>query len=101
MLNGEFVIVKNLGGTAVDMSGWTLRNRRWTYTFGGFSLEAGAKVTMHTGEGTDTAKQLYLNARRFIWDDRHDIGRLRDADGLLVDSCNYRKRPGGGPVFMC
>ena len=78
-LNGEWAVLQNLGDTPAAMGGWTLSSRRDTYTFRGFTLQPGARVTMHSGEGTDTSRQLYLNARHFIWGDRHDVGRLRDA----------------------
>ena len=55
---------------------------------------------MHSGDGTDTSRQLYLNARHFIWGDRHDVGTLRDGDGLIVDRCTYR-REAGGSLFIC
>jgi hypothetical protein len=100
-LNGEWAALENRGDDPAAMSGWTLSSQRDTYTFRGFTLMPGAKVTMHTGEGTDSPGHLYLNDHRFIWGDRHDVGRLRDAGGLIVDRCNYRRQAGGGSVSIC
>lgn len=83
------------------MDGWVLSSQRGTYTFKGFTLKPGARVTMHSGAGTDTPRQLYLDAHHFIWGDRHDVGRLRDADGLIVDRCNYHRDTGGESFFIC
>jgi hypothetical protein len=99
-LNGEWAVLQNLGDAPAAMGGWTLSSRKDTYTFRGFTLQPGARVTVHSGGGTDTSRQLYLNAHHFIWGDRHDVGRLRDADGLTVDRCNYR-REAGASLFIC
>ena len=99
-LNGEWVVLQNLGDAPAAMGGWTLSSREDTYTFRGFTLQPGARVTMHSGGGTDTSRQLYLNAHHFIWGNRHDVGRLRDTDGLIVDRCNYR-REAGESLFIC
>jgi hypothetical protein len=83
------------------MRGWTLSSQRKTYTFRGFTLQPGAKVTMHTGEGTDSVSQLFLSAHHFIWGDTRDVGRLRDASGLIVDRCTYHGQAAPVSVFIC
>jgi competence protein ComEC len=83
------------------MGGWTLSSRRATYVFRRFALQPGARVTIHSGEGTDTSRQLYLNRLRFIWSDRHDVARLRDAEDLIVDRCSYHRETGDGSAFAC
>ena len=100
-LNGEWATLQNLGDIPVPMGGWTLSSRRATYVFRRFTLQPGARVTLHSGEGADSSRHLYLNARHFIWGDRHDVARLRDAEDLIVDSCSYRREAGDGSAFAC
>ena len=84
-LNGEWVEVSNNGTADANLTGWTLEDaQNHTYTFPGFSLKAGAKVTIRTGMGNDTSSDLYWNRNTSIWNNDGDLATLTDASGNIV-----------------
>lgn len=89
--NGEWVVIENQGSFSVDMTGWTLADEAdHTYTFpDGFTLDAGASVTVYSGSGTDTDSELYWGSDAAIWNNSGDTAELRDEGGSLVDSYTY------------
>lgn len=42
-------------------------------------------MTVHTGQGQDTAAHRYWGRDREVWNNEGDTATLRDADGRLVD----------------
>ena len=90
-LNDEYVVIKNEGNEAVDMTGWTLSDQaNHVYTFpSGFVLNAGATVTVYTGSGTDTSDKLYWGSNLPIWNNDGDTAYLKDNEGKLVDSWSW------------
>ena len=92
-LNDEWVQVSNQGSAAVPMAGWQLKDESASHRYGfpaGFSLDAGAMVTVRTGCGTDTASDLYwCNSGSAVWNNSGDTAFLLDPSGNVVDS-----RPG-------
>ena len=89
-LNRETVELKNTGKHSVAMKGWTLRDTsHHVYVFGGFTLRAGALVTVHTGIGTDTARNLYQDRRWYVWNNKGDTATLRTAAGRTVATCRW------------
>ena len=59
-VQGEYVTLRNNGGSAVTMTNWTLRDlANNTYTFPAFTLAAGAEVRVWTRAGTDDASNLF------------------------------------------
>ncbi len=86
--NGEFVVVENLGDSTVDLAGWTIRDEssRHRYTFGPFSLAAGERVTVYSGSGEDSNRDLYWAADDPVWSNGGDTAYLLDPSG------NYRSR---------
>lgn len=54
-INAEYVVIKNTSGSAKSLTGWTVRDASGhVYTFGTFTLAAGATVTLRSGRGTNT-----------------------------------------------
>ncbi|WP_290815087.1 lamin tail domain-containing protein [Halovivax sp.] len=51
---------------------------------GGFALDAGAEVTVVTGQGSDTDDTLYWGVGRHVWDEDGDIVYVRDEAGEVV-----------------
>ncbi|MFD0890092.1 lamin tail domain-containing protein [Streptosporangium algeriense] len=96
-LNGEYIQVKNTTRRAVNLKGWTIRDKTrradHVYTFGSFTLGAGKTVTLRTGKGRNTSTTRYWGRRggtlAYIWNQTRDTGYLRDPSGALVDSCSY------------
>jgi len=86
-LNGEWVEITNKDTAAQSLTGWTLEDEgNHTYTFPEFSLNAGSSVKVHTGEGTDTTRDLYWGRSTSVWNNGGDVATLRDASGNIVSS---------------
>ncbi|HEX9202379.1 MAG TPA: lamin tail domain-containing protein, partial [Vicinamibacteria bacterium] len=88
--NAEWARLHNSGGSDADLSGWTVRDTAsHVYTFGSFTLAAGASVTIHTGDGTDSATDVYWGSGSYIWNNDGDTATLADSGGTVVDTCSY------------
>jgi len=89
-LNGEFVKIKNYCSTAKAVGGWKLHDygKKHTYTFAsGFSIKAGATVTLYTGRGTNSATKRYWGrSYGAVWNNDGDTAYLRNASGALQSS---------------
>ena len=85
-LNDEYVEVTNDGSSILDMSGCTLEDEGGnSYTFpASFSLEAGATVRVHTGDGTDTATDFYWGRNSSVWNDDGDTAYVYDDNDRLA-----------------
>ena len=67
--------------------GWTLEDaQNHSYAFPDFSLAAGAAVKVRTGEGNDSATDLFWNRSSSIWNNGGDVATLKDASGNIVAS---------------
>ncbi len=89
-LNDEYVVFQNVCDSAIALSKWTVAdssNRQ--FTFPEFSLAANGEVTLFSGEGTNSANQLYWNNEFAIWNNDGDTLSLRDSEGNLVLSKSY------------
>ncbi|HET7091615.1 MAG TPA: lamin tail domain-containing protein [Anaerolineae bacterium] len=83
-LNGETVILTNLG-EVINLTGWTLSDGRTNrYTFPDVTLFPDAEINVHTRTGTDTPSDLYWGASDAIWGATGTVAYLRDASGKLV-----------------
>ncbi len=83
-LNGETVILTNLG-EVVKLTGWTLSDGRTNrYTFPDVTLFPDAEINVHTRAGTDTPSDLYWGASDAVWGATGTVAYLRDASGKLV-----------------
>jgi hypothetical protein len=95
-LESEFVTIKNVTGSSLNMTGWALRdNTKHTYEFPSFSLGAGREVDVWSKDGEDDAANLYwgLTVTNGIWDNDDDCGLLYDDDGALVHEFCYDRVP--------
>ncbi|MFI6513276.1 lamin tail domain-containing protein [Streptosporangium sp. NPDC050855] len=96
-LNGEWAQLKNTTSRAIDLGGWTLRDKTTrpdhVYRFGTFVLGPGKTVTVRTGKDRDTATTRYWGRAggtfAYIWNQTSDTGYVRDRSGKLIDSCSY------------
>ncbi|WP_435349694.1 lamin tail domain-containing protein [Haloarchaeobius sp. HRN-SO-5] len=82
----EYVVFENTGESTLDLSGWRLEDAagREYYFPVGFVLAPGARVTVHTGEGTDTDTDLYWGAGSAVWNNDGDTVILVDDEGTVV-----------------
>ncbi|RBI62438.1 hypothetical protein DMJ13_11275 [halophilic archaeon] len=88
--NEEYVDITNAGTSSVDVSGYTVEDSAGhTYTFpSGFSLDAGATVRLHSGDGTDSSTDLYWN-NGWTWNNGGDTAYLFDDNGSDVAKRSY------------
>lgn len=89
-LNGEWIQLKNHCSTGKGLSSWTIKDAAGhRYTFGTYTLKAGAYVKVHTGSGTNTSTDRYWRSGNYIWNNGSDKAYLRNSAGTLMDSCSY------------
>ena len=84
----EWVSIRNTGEAGVDFEGCTLSNEASirVYTFPSFVLGAGATVTVHSGDGTDTETDRYWSIGPSVWADDGDTATLKRPDGTVISS---------------
>jgi hypothetical protein len=86
-LGEEWVEITNQGSSEVSLTDWTLEDaQNHSYTFPDFGLAAGAAVKVRTGEGTDSATDLFWNRSSSVWNNDGDVATLMDASGNIVAS---------------
>lgn len=90
-LEGEWIRLSNGGRETLDLAGWTVSDAAGhTYTVpAGVSLAPGAAVTLYTGEGADTAADLYWGNGRAVWNNGGDTITVVDASGAVVLERSY------------
>lgn len=86
----ESVLIRNVGGAALAMGGYTLSDAaNTTYTFPAFTLAAGAEVRVWVKAGADDAANLYWGRGQPVWNNGGDTATLRDAQGTVVSTFSY------------
>jgi hypothetical protein len=95
-LNAEYVKIKNTGSRAKALTSWRLHDQsHHRYTFGTFTLCGGCHVNIHTGHGTNTAKNRYWGSGAYIWNNAGDKATLVKPSGNIRDTCNWGPSPPG------
>lgn len=88
-LNDEWVEVQNTGDSAVDLTGWVVRDESSSHRFSfpqGFRLAPGATVRIRSGCGTASATELFwCTSGSAIWNNGGDTAFLLDPAGNIVD----------------
>lgn len=91
-LNGEWVVVANIGATEIDLSGWTLRDgssvHRYRFPVGSI-LGPGTDFTIFTGCGKDDPGRRYWCADGPVWGNSGDSALLLDTAGRTAASFDY------------
>ncbi len=89
-LNGEYVVIRNVGGQSADLTGWVLKDESASHRYSfpaGYVLGAGESVTVYTGCGQDSTAELYwCSPRGAIWNTDGDTAFLLDPSGNVVHS---------------
>lgn len=92
-LNDEWVELINPGDTAVDLTGWSVKDESATHRYhfpDAFSLGKGQTVRLHTGCGEDAASSLYwCNQVSAVWNNSGDTVFVLDHNGNVVASESY------------
>ena len=67
-LGSESVLLQNNGLEPIILTGWTLKNVEGSsYIFPQLTLYPGGTVQVHSGNGTDTAADLYCGLSSPVW----------------------------------
>ncbi len=95
-LNAEWISLVNSGSRAVNLRGYTIRDKAGhVYTFGSVSIAGnGGRLWLHTGSGTNDTRNRYWNSGAYIWNNTGDTAYLRNASGTTVDTCGWSYRSG-------
>jgi competence protein ComEC len=90
-LNGEYALVRNTGGAAVNLAGWKLDagDRSQRFSLASHLLKKGATVRIHTGRGATRAGHLFLGSGRPIWNNDGDTATLIDPHSIVVSRYRY------------
>ena len=89
-LNDEFIVIENQNQHPVDFNGWTVSDAaRHRELFSHFALAPKAMVTLRTGLGVPSERELFWASRTPIWNNKGDIVFIRDRQGLLLLSHAY------------
>ncbi|MFF4896595.1 lamin tail domain-containing protein [Streptomyces sp. NPDC001068] len=95
-LNKEYVDITNTTRRTVNLDHWTLTGRDGhRYTFRHFRLEGRTTVRVHTGQGRDSARDVYQDRRNYAWDNHRDTATLRNDHARVVDEVSWGQHRGG------
>jgi hypothetical protein len=92
-LNAEYVTVVNAGKATQQLTGWAVKDSYGhRYVFPSLSLKPGKSVRLRTGQGKNTATDVYWGqTETYIWNNDGDTATLLDAKGRPVDACSWTK----------
>ena len=98
----EFVEIKNLENSPVDMEGWRIASdfsgELFKYDFPKFTLNSQKTVKVWTKIGTDSSTQLYMNLTENLlaengehgfWKNNEDCGYLKNDSRQTINSFCY------------
>ncbi|MFB6082741.1 MAG: lamin tail domain-containing protein [Halorientalis sp.] len=90
-LTDEYVVFENRGDGALDLSGWTVSDAvDHGYRFpDGTVLDPGARLTLRTGRGADSATTLYWGRASPVWNNDGDTVTVRAANGTVTARQRY------------
>jgi hypothetical protein len=94
--NAEWVSLVNNGSKAVNLNGYTVRDKAGkVYRFGNVTIPGkGGRLWLHTGSGRNTSSNQYWNSGRYIWNNDGDTAYLRNPKGSTVDTCSWSYKKG-------
>lgn len=91
--NGEWLEIRNSGGSPLDLSGWTVRDGSASnrYRFpDGTTLPSGATLRLATGCGDDGPDRLHwCHEGSAVWNNDGDTAMLLDGGGRIVATHHY------------
>jgi micrococcal nuclease len=92
-LNEEWVEIGNEGASAVDLTGWGIKDESATHRYefpASFTLAPGESVTVRTGCGVDFGTELFwCSVGSAVWNNSGDTVFLLDPSGNTHDSLSY------------
>jgi len=96
-LNGEYVRICNISPATLDLKGFSLSDQQGHhYTFTTGLLRPGYTALLFTGPGKDVVEGVYQlrffwGSRYPIWNNKGDEASLRNPQGELIDTVEYRR----------
>jgi len=88
---GEYLLIANHSGRAVEMTNWKLVDRAGhRYVFPRFTLSRAAQVRIWTKAGVDTGADLFWGYSRAVWNNPGDTAFLYDAQDYLISTYTYQ-----------
>lgn len=89
-LNNEYVSFRNNCNSAMNMTGWTLKNSGTKiFKFGRFFLGTNLSVKIFSGCGNNTENELFWCSKKPVWNNDAGFAYLRDSEGFLVLNESY------------
>lgn len=91
-LNGEWALLGNLADQDADLTGWMLRDEssQNRYRFpAGTLLAPGQQLTVHTGCGQDTSRDVFWCSAGPVWNNGGDTALLLDPAGNIAGRLRY------------
>jgi hypothetical protein len=89
-VQGEYVLIENLGGHYATMTGWTLCDAVDNcYTVSFFILSVGSQVRVWTKSGAWDDSNLYWGRDQAVWNNDGDTATLRNGGGIVIDTYGY------------
>jgi hypothetical protein len=92
-LNAEWVSLINTGSKAVNLKGYTIRDKAGhVYTIrDNVTIAAkGGRFWLKTGKAGATARTRYWGSGNYIWNNDGDTAYLRKPNGTTVDTCSWK-----------
>ena len=85
-LNDEFIVIENQSEIPIEMTGWTVTDAssRDPYLFPNFTLLNKSRVTLRTGYGKNTEREIFWGSRSPIWNNKGDTIFIRNLEGHLI-----------------
>ena len=92
--NDEWIQIHNSCSNPIPLKGYMLKDSSSSnrFTFPDVSLVSGSTITIHSGCGTNTTKDVYWacpQAAYPVWNNDHDSAFLYNTSGLLVGYYTY------------
>jgi micrococcal nuclease len=92
-LNGEWISIRNDGATAIDLTGWGIKDESATHRYEfptSYTLAPSESVTVFTGCGEDFGSELFwCNVGSAVWNNSGDTAFLLDPNGNAHDTLSY------------
>lgn len=91
-LNGEYVVIENVTGESISLTGWTIKDESSVHRYrfpDGLQLEPGARMVVLTGCGDNTPGRLYWCSDGPVWDNQGDTAFLVDDQGAVRHRFTY------------
>lgn len=89
----EHILIGNRGETAVDMTGWVLKDRAGhRFEFPGLLFHPGTEMRIWTKSGENSVTDLYWGHRAPLWNNTGDTAYLYDARENEIASFEYVRK---------